>query len=102
MALLDDALPYVPAINARELSIRALAKKLKTNESYLSRVLSGHLERVESSSEKRKKAAELAKYRAFLREKHAKLVKSGQESLKKAAFHCKCSERTLRRYISRL
>lgn len=102
MTVLERALAHLDELNSRELTLRELATLLETNESYLSRILSGYLDRVESSTKYREKRSKLAKSRRFLREKHANMVRSGQESLKKAAFHCKCSERTIRRYISRL
>jgi AraC-like DNA-binding protein len=102
MTVLDRALEHLDALNARELTLRELARMLDTNESYLSRILAGHLKRVESTTELRKKTSELAQSRRFMREKHANLVKSGQESLRKAAFHAKCSQRTIRRYIQKL
>ena len=102
MDTLERAQPYLPELNARTLTIRRLAELLKTNESYLSRLLKPHLNRVVSTTELREKRSKLAESRRFMREKHANLVKNGQESLKKGAFYCKCSERTLRRYIAKL
>lgn len=102
MTLLERCAPYIEALEARELTIRALAEMLGCNECYLSRTLSGHLNRVESTTKLRKKQAKLFESRKEMRQKHANLVKKGLKSLKKGAADARCSERTLRRYIDAL
>ncbi len=102
MTILERAQPHLQALEQRLLTVRALATMLGCNESYLSRVLSGHVQRVESPAAVRKKRSKLAQMRKKMREKHALLVKTGRKSLKKGAADAKCSERTLRRYISLL
>jgi AraC-like DNA-binding protein len=102
MTILERAQPYIPALEARELTIRALAEMLDCHECYLSRTLKGHLNRAESSTKLRKKQAKLFESRKEMRQRHAFLVKSGAKSLKKGAADARCSERTLRRYLAAL
>jgi AraC-like DNA-binding protein len=102
MTILDRAQPYIPTLEAREITIRALAKILGCHECYLSRALQGHLNRVESSTKLRRKQAKLLESRKEMRQRHALLVKSGAKSLKKGAADARCSERTIRRYVANL
>ena len=50
MNLLERAQPYIADLEKRALTIRALAQLLGCNECYLSRALSGHVKRTESST----------------------------------------------------
>lgn len=102
MKIFDRAQPYVQALENRELTIRKLAGMLGCSESRLSRVLSGHLKRVQSTTKTRQLRTKLLESRREMRKKHAILVKSKQKSLKRAAADAKCSERTMRRYIGAL
>lgn len=102
MNLLERAQPYIDELEKRALTIRALAEILTCNESYLSRTLSGHLKRSQSSTKERQKRKEMSFCRKQMRQKHAVSVKSGGKSLKKAAADARCSERTIRRYIKNL
>lgn len=100
MTLLEQAQPYLEALEQRKLTVRALASILNCNESYLSRILSNRVQRIESQAKIRQKHSKLFALRKEMRKKHAILVKSGKKSLKKGAADAKCSERTLRRYIA--
>jgi transcriptional antiterminator len=102
MNLLERCEPYRAALEERALTIRDLAKILGCSESYLSRTLSPTLNRKESSTESRKKSHLLSEIRALMRKKHALLVKTGQKTLKRAAKDCRCSERTIRRYLEKV
>lgn len=102
MNLLEQTRPYFEQLEKRVLTIRKLAQILQCNESYLSRTLSGHVKRAESTTKTREKAHVLFKCRQQMREKHALLVKNGSKSLRKAAADARCSQRTLRRYILNL
>ena len=102
MSLIDDAEPYRQLLEERKITLREVAAALGCSESYLSRVLSPTLQRVESSTKKREKQAKLTQGRQEMRKRHALLVKNGQKSLKKGAADAKCSERTLRRYIDKV
>lgn len=102
MKLLERAQPYIEALEARRLTIRALALLLGCSESYLSRLLSGRLKRVQSTTKTRRLRTKLLESRREMRKKHANLVKNKQKSLKKASADAKCSERTMRRYIAAL
>ena len=102
MTILERCEPYIQALEAREMTIRALAEILGCNECYLSRTLSGRLKRTESTTRLRKKQSKLFESRKEMRQRHAFLVKTGLKSLKKGAADARCSERTLRRYIAAL
>lgn len=102
MNILDRAEPYRDALEKRALTIRALAGILGCNESYLSRVLSPTLKRVESTTKLRGKQQKLTESRRLMREKHAFMVLNGQKSLKRAAADARCSEKTIKRYMERL
>lgn len=102
MNLLERAQPYIADLEKRALTIRALAQLLGCNECYLSRALSGHVKRTESSTKSRQKRTKLFNSRKEMREKHALLVKTGVKSLKKASADARCSQRTIRRYVDKL
>lgn len=89
-------------LEARKITLREVAEQLGCNETYLCRVFSHSLQRVESSTSLRAKRAKLAQSRREMREKHANLVISRRKSLEKAAADAKCSVRTMRRYVARL
>lgn len=99
MNLLDRAQPYFDQLEKRVLTISALAKLLQCNENYLSRLLSVHLKRCQSSTKTREKLKLLFETRKQMRKKHADLVRNGSKSLKRAAADARCSERTIRRYM---
>lgn len=100
MTVEERAKPFISDLESRKLTIRALAKLLDCSESYLSRVLSGKLKKVESTTEYRRKRKELRECRQKMREKHALLAKKGHKSLARAAADARCSQRTMRRYMA--
>lgn len=100
MSITERAKPYLSDLEARKLTLRALAELLDCNESYLSRLLSSKLKRVQSTTEYRRKRSELLQMRQQMRRKHALLVKKGHKSLARAAADARCSQRTMRRYVS--
>ena len=102
MNTLDRARPYFAQLEKRALTLKKLAEVLKCNVCYLSRLVSPHLQRVESGHKLRQKRSKLHESRKEMRKRHAVLVKLKQKSLKKGAADAKCSERTLRRYVSKV
>jgi AraC-like DNA-binding protein len=100
MSVLKDVEPYLPALRARETTLREVAEAIDCSPSYLCRLLSGTLKRVQSSTKTRQKRKELVGIRRQMRRKHAISVLSGEKSLKRAAADARCSERTMRRYVA--
>jgi AraC-like DNA-binding protein len=100
--IVEKAERFRTRLEKRTITLREVASTLACNESYLSRLFSPTLNRVESSSELRKQASEVKEYRTKLREKHALLAANRQKTLRKAAADARCSERTMRRYIAKV
>ena len=99
MLLVDRVKPYLPALNARQTTLRDVAKELQISETYLCTVAKPLLQRVESSTEYRKKRANLKENRTKYREFLANRAQKGEITIETAAVWANCSIRTMYRYL---
>lgn len=102
MALVDKVKPYIAAIEARQLSIKRAAEILKTDPTYLCKVLKPILKRKQSTTIYRKNRTILKKSRGKFREMVALEVRAGRISVEIAAETANCSVRTIYRYLTRV
>lgn len=100
--LLELAKDYIPELNAREITIQALAIKLGCTADYLYHELTPLLKRRRASTETRRRAKNLSLARAQMRERKAYAFLQGQCTLEKAAKEAQCSSRTIYRHAQRL